>query len=72
MKDSPYNTVNLKERDREELHRLLVQLKRELFDFRIMQAPSQLKNNNSLKDTRRNIARVMTEISTRRTAGRKQ
>ncbi|MBU1536321.1 50S ribosomal protein L29 [Myxococcota bacterium] len=72
MKDSPYTTVNLKERNREELQGLLVQLKRELFDLRIMQATSQLKNNNKLNSTRQNVARVMTEINARRASGRKQ
>ncbi len=72
MKDSVYSTTNLKDRSREELHGLLSELKREMFDLRIMQATSQLKDNNKLKNTRRDIARVMTEISTRRAAGRKQ
>lgn len=66
MKDSPYNIANLKDRNKEELHHLLVQLKKELFDLRIMQATSQLKDSNALKNTRRNVARVMTEINFRR------
>jgi ribosomal protein L29 len=66
MKDSPYSRLNLKEQNREELHGLLIQLKRELFDFRIMQSTSQLKDATKIKNTRRNVARVLTEIGSRR------
>ena len=66
MKDSPYSSKNLKERKWEELHGLLVELKKEMFELRIMKSTSQLKDNNKIKFTRRNVAKVLTEINFRR------
>ncbi len=68
MKDSPYATNLLRERTLEELKGLLAQLKRENFELRIMATTSQLKDTNKMKTTRRNIARVLTEMTRRSTA----
>ena len=69
MKDSQYSVSQLKERTGEELYGLMAELKRNLFDFRVMQATSQLKDHNSIKRTKKNIARIMTEINRRKNAG---
>ncbi|MDA3864861.1 MAG: 50S ribosomal protein L29 [Deltaproteobacteria bacterium] len=69
MKDSQYSVSQLKERTGEELYGLMAELKRNLFDHRVMQATSQLKDHNSIKRTKKNVARIMTEINRRKNAG---
>ncbi|MGM0596854.1 MAG: 50S ribosomal protein L29 [Myxococcota bacterium] len=69
MKDSQYSVSQLKERTGEELYGLMAELKRNLFDYRVMQATSQLKDHNSIKKAKKNIARIMTEINRRKNAG---
>ncbi|MBN2723654.1 MAG: 50S ribosomal protein L29 [Deltaproteobacteria bacterium] len=71
MKDSPYKTAQLKERSADELRGLLAELKKEMFDLRIMAATSQLKDTNRIAANRRNIARVLTEVSTRKASRRR-
>ncbi len=65
MKDTPYSSEQLKQRNLDELYGLLAQLKRELLDLRIMLATSQIKQTHKIKETRKNIARVLTEINAR-------
>lgn len=46
----------------EEMHRKVVDLKQELFNFRFQHASGQLENSRKLKETRRDIARLKTII----------
>ncbi len=46
-----------------ELQAKLKELRTELFNLRFQHATSQLEKTSSLKETRKNIARVLTELS---------
>ncbi|MBU1220588.1 50S ribosomal protein L29 [Myxococcota bacterium] len=72
MKDSPYASSQLRQRSLEELRGLLAELKKEKFDLRIMAATSQLKDNNKIAANRRNIARVLTEMTDKKISRRRQ
>mgnify|MGYP000966419202 CR=1 FL=1 len=53
----------------QELQERLNQLKAELFNLRFQQATGQLSNVMSIRECRKNIARVMTIIRERELAG---
>jgi len=72
MKDSPYASSQLSQRSLEELRGLLAELKKEKFDLRIMAATSQLKDSNKIAANRKNIARVLGEISVKKASRRRQ
>ncbi len=46
-----------------ELQAKLKELRTELFNLRFQHATSQLEKTSSLKETKKNIARVLTELS---------
>ncbi len=58
-------TKELREKSVEDLNAELVSLKEELFKLRFQHATHRLENPIQLRDTRRNIARVMTIIRER-------
>jgi ribosomal protein L29 len=66
MKESPYSVDQLSKRSNDELFDLLRQLKSEMLNLRIMKVTSQLKDVNKIKISRRSVAKIMTELNTRK------
>ena len=58
----PLNTNELRQKSLEELTQLSDELRRQTFDLRFQHYTGQLNDTASLKETRRNIARVETVI----------
>lgn len=56
--------IDLKNKSITELNSLLVELKSKLFSLGFDLSDKKLKDVSQVKKTRKNIARVMTEIST--------
>ena len=56
-------TKELKEMSAEELNAKLKELKEELFNLRFQHAINQLDNPQRIVEVKRNIARVMTNLS---------
>ena len=54
---------DLKNKSDVELAQALVDAKKELFNLRFQNATNQLDNTARIKDVRRNIARIQTEIT---------
>ena len=61
----PLNTNELRQKSLEELTQLSDELRRQTFDLRFQHYTGQLNDTASLKETRRNIARVETVIRER-------
>jgi large subunit ribosomal protein L29 len=59
---------NIREFTNEELARQLRELKQEGLHLRLQQATGQLENSARIRIVRREVARVMTELSTRKHA----
>lgn len=59
---------NIREFTNEELARQLRELKQEGLHLRLQQATGQLENSARIRIVRREVARVMTELSTRKRA----
>ena len=53
----------LKGKSVEELNEELVAAKKELFNLRFQNATNQLDNTSRIKEVRRNIARIQTDIT---------
>ena len=53
----------LKGKSVEELNEELVAAKKELFNLRFQNATNQLDNTSRIKEVRKNIARIQTEIT---------
>ncbi len=51
-----------------ELHRLLAEARRELLNLRFQLAANQLQNVSRIKQVRRTIARILTELRARHIA----
>lgn len=62
MKNKPY-LEELKSKSSEELNDALVKAKKELFNLRLRNATNQLDNTSSIRDVRKNIARIQTVIT---------
>ena len=52
----------------DELQKDLVSAKKELFNLRFQNATNQLENTSRIKEVRKNIARISTEISAKNSA----
>ena len=59
---------DLKSKSVAELNNELVQAKKELFNLRFQNATNQLENTSRIKEVRKNIARISTEISAKNSA----
>jgi len=57
----------LKNKSANELNEELVAAKKELFNLRFQNATNQLDNTSRIKEVRKNIARIQTVITERRT-----
>ena len=57
--------ADLRGRSREELNKLVVELKEELFTLRFQGATGQLESHGRLREVRKDIARVYTVIQER-------
>ena len=62
------NAKELHDKTPDQLRDELVNLKKEAFNLRFQQASGQLENTSRVRDVRRDIARVQTILSERRTA----
>ena len=62
MKTNNY-VKELKAKTVEQLNDELVGAKKELFNLRFQNATNQLDNTSRIKDVRRNIARIQTDIT---------
>ena len=62
MKINKY-VEDLKTKSAAELNVELVAAKKELFNLRFQNATNQLENTSRIKDVRKNIARIQTEIA---------
>ena len=62
MKINKY-VEDLKKKSAAELNEELVAAKKELFNLRFQNATNQLDNTSRIKEVRRNIARIQTEIT---------
>jgi large subunit ribosomal protein L29 len=60
--------VDIRAKSEDELRDQLRDLKKEAFNLRFQQASGQLENTARVRDVRRDIARVQTILSERRTA----
>ena len=60
--------VDIRAKSEDELRDQLRDLKKEAFNLRFQQASGQLENTSRGRDVRRDIARVQTILSERRTA----
>ncbi|MBT5570681.1 MAG: 50S ribosomal protein L29 [Alphaproteobacteria bacterium] len=60
--------VDIRAKSEDELRDQLRDLKKEAFNLRFQQASGQLENTSRVRDVRRDIARVQTILSERRTA----
>jgi large subunit ribosomal protein L29 len=60
--------VDIRAKSEDELRDQLRDLKKEAFNLRFQQASGQLENTARVRDVRRDIARVQTVLSERRTA----
>ncbi len=60
--------VDIRAKSEDELRDHLRDLKKEAFNLRFQQASGQLENTSRVRDVRRDIARVQTILSERRTA----
>ena len=59
---------DLKSKSVAELNNELVAAKKELFNLRFQNATNQLENTSRIKEVRKNIARISTEISAKNSA----
>jgi len=57
------NASELREKSVEELNSELIELRKEQFNLRMQKATGQSNQTHSLKDVRRNIARVKTVLN---------
>ena len=57
--------ADLREMSAKELNEKLVELKQELFNLRFQMATSQLDNTARVKQVKKDIARIMTEMRAR-------
>ncbi|OHA82830.1 MAG: 50S ribosomal protein L29 [Candidatus Yonathbacteria bacterium RIFOXYC1_FULL_52_10] len=57
---------NYKEKDIKDLHKELAESRKSLFDFRISVAGGKVKDVKEGRNIRKQIARIMTELSSRR------
>lgn len=57
--------ADLRGRSREELNKLVIELKEELFTLRFAAATGQLESHGRLREVRKDIARVYTVIQER-------
>ena len=64
MKTSKY-VEDLRNKSVAELNEELVAAKKELFNLRFQNATNQLDNTSRIKDVKKNIARIMTVISSK-------
>ena len=62
------NANELRDKTPDQLREELTNLKKESFNLRFQQASGQLENTSRVRDVRRDIARVQTILSERRTA----
>ena len=62
------NAAELKDNSREELNQKLEDLRQEFFNLKFQHATGQLDNPMRLGATKKNIARVMTELRQRELA----
>jgi len=60
--------VDIRAKSEDELRDQLRELKKEAFNLRFQRASGQLENTARVRDVRRDIARVQTILSERRTA----
>ena len=60
--------VDIRAKSEDELRDQLRDLRKEAFNLRFQQASGQLENTSRVRDVRRDIARVQTILSERRTA----
>ena len=60
--------ADIRAKSEDELRDQLRDLKKEAFNLRFQQASGQLENTSRVRDVRRDIARVQTILSERRTA----
>ena len=60
--------VDIRAKSEDELRDQLRDLKKEALNLRFQQASGQLENTSRVRDVRRDIARVQTILSERRTA----
>jgi large subunit ribosomal protein L29 len=60
--------VDIRAKSEDELRDQLRDLKKEAFNLRFQQASGQLENTSRVRDVRRDIARVQTILSERRSA----
>ncbi|MFB0922968.1 MAG: 50S ribosomal protein L29 [Alphaproteobacteria bacterium] len=60
--------VDIRAKSEDELRDQLRDLKKEAFNLRFQQASGQLENTARVRDVRRDISRVQTILSERRTA----
>ena len=59
----------LRSKDESELRAELLKLRKEQFNLRMQKATGQLMNQNEFRNVRRNIARVKTVLTEKRSAG---
>jgi len=64
VKAKKYNE-ELRTKSVSELNEELVSAKKELFNLRFQNATNQLDNTSRIKEVRKNIARIQTEIATK-------
>ena len=64
MKTNKY-VEDLRNKSGAELNEELVAAKKELFNLRFQNATNQLDNTSRIKDVKKNIARIMTVISSK-------
>ena len=62
MKNKDY-IIDLTAQSVDELNARLVEAKKELFNLRFQNATNQLDNTSRIKEVRKNIARIQTEIA---------
>lgn len=67
MKSSKYNE-ELRAKSVEELSEELTSAKKELFNLRFQNATNQLDNTARITEVRKNIARIQTVITSKKTA----
>lgn len=60
------NIKDMRAKTNDELKEMLLQLKKEQFNFRFQQAGGQLSNTSQVKKVRRDVARIKTLLTERK------